>query len=127
MKRFLIAFALVGGIALGLPAFTLAQNLDEITYFDHAKKKEEVFKGVIQEESLGGVVCRVGTTAKTQNFPVADIVDVAYHLRPAIAPKYRNARAAEMRMDAAATDADKLKQYDDAVKRYQDLLAEKEL
>lgn len=122
MKRLFVALLL-----LGLPVAALAQNQDEITYFDRAKKKEEVHRGIIQQDSLTGLVCRVGTTANTVTLPAADIIDVRYGFRPAVRSVYDRARFADTKIDESETAEDRLKNYDDALKRYQDLLKEKDI
>jgi hypothetical protein len=123
MKRTLIVVVL-----LGLPAVAAAQTqLDEITFYDRAKKKEDVHRGVVQQDSVAGLVCRVGTTPKTVTFAAGDIIDVRHGLRGAIRSVYDRGRTAELAMDAADSDEERAKQAQDALKRYQDLLKEKDV
>lgn len=123
MKRILIIVVL-----LGLPATTLAQTqLDEITYYDRVKKQEAVHRGVVQQDSVAGLVCRVGTTAKTVTFAADDVIDVRPGLRGAIRSVYDRARTADVAMDTAGSEDERARHAQDALKRYQDLLKEKDV
>src|SRR5262245_57811498 len=105
MKRILIAVVL-----LGLPAATLAQTqLDEITFYDRVKNKEDVHLGVVQQDSVAELVCRVGTTAKTVTFAPADIIDIRPGLRGALRPTYDRGRTADVAMDTAGSEEDRVK------------------
>lgn len=125
MTRFPL-FALVSCAILAVPASALAQ--DEVVYIDRAKKKnDEVHRGKVQQETIAGIVCSVGGTAKTQTFATADIVDIIYGIRLGLKPIYTRARVEEAKMDTAQSDAERLKAFEDAMKRYQELLKEKEV
>lgn len=123
MKRILIAVVL-----LGLPATTLAQaQIDEVTYYDRAKKKEEVHRGVVQQDSVVGLVYRFGTTPQTITFAAADVIDIRHGIRGGIRLIYDRGRVADAAMDTAASEEERAKQAQEAVRKYQELLKEKEV
>jgi hypothetical protein len=92
-----------------------------------AKKKEDVHRGVVQQDSVAGLVCRVGTTPKTVTFAAADVIDVRHGLRGGIRLVYDRGRVADVAMDTAASEEDRVKHAQEAVKKYQEVLKEKDV
>jgi len=106
---------------VGLILGTTARSQDEITYYDRAKKTEDRVTGSIQSETPGKIVIKPVTGA-AKEIAVLDIQDVVYNVPALLKPDYRSAINAEGRAEKAAKEADRKKEVNAALAKYQDLL-----
>jgi predicted negative regulator of RcsB-dependent stress response len=100
-----LSLALLGLLA---PAPARAQGtIDEVTYYDRAKKKEETHKGKIESETPKFITIRAGAKAEEIKIPAIDVLNVTYQI-PTGRPVYRKLIDADADHEKA-TDPDKRK------------------
>src|SRR5262245_13911613 len=82
-----------------------AQTTDRITYYDRAKKKQDVLPGRIKDESPKEVVLERGT--RTDKVRVADVIEIDYQIPAALNIEIRG--KARKEEEAALKESDPAK------------------
>jgi hypothetical protein len=119
MNRSLLP-VLAGVVVLAFSGSVQAQA--QITYYDRSKKKEAELTATIAEETAAQIVCKA-SSGRTEKIPAVDILDVNY-MALGDRPAYRRAVAADDKLDAAGTEAEHAKAFDEALSGYQGLLTQ---